>query len=134
MKKIEVKPNGHRRVYTEFTQPSLVQQQFKDECDVNKIIRKYNRGMPITHINRAMGRYMDLSSAPDYVDALNQVIQAQDAFQTLPSDLRKRFGNDPAQLLSFLGDSKNYDEAVKLGLVNPRQDAVGGGVQDAPKE
>ena len=41
---------------------------------------------------------------------------------TLPADLRKRFSNDPGQLLSFLENEDNRAEAIKLGLVNAPQD------------
>jgi len=34
----------------------------------------------------------------------------------LPSDVRKRFSNDPAELIDFLADKKNDEEAIKLGL------------------
>jgi len=37
---------------------------------------------------------------------------------SLPSKIRDRFGNDPSQLLSFLADSSNKDEAISLGLVS----------------
>ena len=46
------------------------------------------------------------------------VNQARDLFMSLDAEVRKRFGNDPAQLLDFLADNKNYDEAKKLGLVD----------------
>jgi phage internal scaffolding protein len=50
---------------------------------------------------------------------LNQVIAAEDEFMRLPADLRARFENDPAQLIEFLENLENKDEAIKLGLVNP---------------
>jgi len=40
----------------------------------------------------------------------------------LPADLRARFDNDPAQLIQFLENSDNKDEAIKLGLVNKPED------------
>ena len=38
----------------------------------------------------------------------------------LPSDVRSRFGNNPAELLDFLNDNSNYDEAIRLGLIHAK--------------
>lgn len=37
-------------------------------------------------------------------------------FDTLPSKLRLRFGNDPAEFLSFVEDPANDQEMIDLGL------------------
>jgi len=65
---------------------------------------------------RARGSFGDFTSYDDYHSSLNQIIEAQDAFEALPSSMRKRFGNDPGELLAFLEDPANNEEAVKLGL------------------
>jgi len=97
---------------------TLTQQHFKDECDINNILRQFN----ITGIlpeAPLSPRYGDFTGISDYHTALNQVIAAEDEFMRLPADLRARFENDPAQLIEFLENSDNKDEAIKLGLVNP---------------
>jgi phage internal scaffolding protein len=96
--------------------PGLAQQHFKDECDVNNILRKYQKTGLIDHVNRFQGDYADLSDVPDFQDSLNAVIDAQEAFMTLPSSIRKQFGNDPAAFLDFVHDPDNRDEMVKMGL------------------
>lgn len=119
MLKITKRPNGTLRVQHEFPDaPSKVQQQFKDEVDINRIMKKYSKGIPVTHLNRGAGFYADFSEVKDYASALHSLAKAQSSFMELPSKLRSRFGNDPAQLLDFLSDPSNRDEAVKLGLVN----------------
>ena len=35
----------------------------------------------------------------------------------LPAQMRSRFNNDPAELLKFIKDPANLDEAVKLGIL-----------------
>ena len=54
---------------------------------------------------------------------MNQIVAAQEAFNGLPAAVRKRFGNDPGQMLDFLDDPQNASEAVKLGLVDAPQDS-----------
>jgi phage internal scaffolding protein len=95
---------------------SLAQQHFKEECDINTILQKFN----ITGLlpeQTLSPRYGDFTGIGDYHTALNRVMAAQDEFEALPAQIRARFGNDPAQLIEFLQNSENRPEAEKLGLV-----------------
>ena len=96
---------------------TLTQQHFKDECDINNILRQFNITGQLPE-QTLSPRYGDFTGISDYQTALNQVIAAEDEFMRLPADLRARFENDPAQLIDFLEKSENKDEAIKLGLVN----------------
>jgi len=42
-----------------FTQPSLTRQSFKDECDVNQIVKRYTETGMINHIPRTKPQYGD---------------------------------------------------------------------------
>lgn len=97
--------------------PTMTQQQFKDEADINRLVDRFLRTGEVPPVDgRAM--YGDFIDVPDgYQAALNAVIEAQAGFDALPSKTRQRFNNDPAELLSFLQDPKNLDEAVELGLL-----------------
>jgi phage internal scaffolding protein len=97
---------------------TLTQQHFKDECDINNILRQFNVTglLPEAPLSP---RYGDFTGIGDYHSALNQVIAAEDEFMRLPAQIRSRFENDPAKLIDFLEKSENKDEAIKLGLVNP---------------
>jgi len=109
--------DGRKKVVTVNDEPSLTQQQFKEISDINRIMKKYHKGEMVNYLNRRPGVYGDFSKMPSYLDALNTVIDAQESFMTLPSAVRKRFDNDPGKVIEFISDSKNYDEAVILGLV-----------------
>lgn len=97
---------------------TLTQQHFKDECDINNILRQFNITglLPETPLSP---RYGDFTGITDYQSALNQVIAAEHEFMRLPAELRARFDNDPAQLIEFIENSDNKNEAIKLGLVKP---------------
>ena len=96
---------------------TLTQQHFKDECDINNILRQFNVTglLPEAPLSP---RYGDFTGISDYHSALNQVIAAEDEFMALPAQIRSRFDNDPAKLIDFLDNQENKDEAIKLGLVN----------------
>lgn len=100
-------------------EPSLAQQHFKDECDINNILRQFNITglLPEAPLSP---RYGDFTGIVDYHTALNAVIAAEDGFMTLPAELRAKFDNDPENLINFLNDESNKDEAVKLGLVDQK--------------
>lgn len=97
-------------------EPTLAQQHYKDECDINTILERFNvTGMlPQQPISP---RYGDFSGITDYHSALNAVMSAMEEFDNLPAQIRARFDNEPAKLIEFLEDENNRPEAEKLGLV-----------------
>lgn len=98
--------------------PSRTKQSFVAECDINNIIKTFKISGQITHMSAQAqkGSYQDLPEPQDFQESMNLVIAAQKAFATLPSQVRQRFGNDPAQFLGFMSDPANQDEMIKLGL------------------
>ena len=102
---------------------SMTQQQFKDECDVNNILSKYRKTGLITHLSKHKGEFGDFSSVTDYQTSLARLEQAHDSFQQLPSELRSKFHNDPKNLIEFLADPKNDEDAIKYGLkIKPKEE------------
>lgn len=91
------------------------QQHFRDETDINVLVQRFiNTGVPDAPPAPAMA---DFDQVFDYQSAMNTLIDAQKAFGALPSKIRTRFQNDPHQFLSFIHDSDNRDEAIRLGLI-----------------
>lgn len=111
------KPYGKRtRTPLIIDSASMTQQQFKRECDINHLLRKYQKTGMLEHVNKFQGDYSDLCDVPDYHTAMNKIVSANNAFNMLPSSVRKRFSNDPAQFLQFVSDESNSDEMIELGL------------------
>nr|QJB19828.1 MAG: internal scaffolding protein [Microvirus sp.] len=134
MKKITVDPKTKRvRVQTINDKPTKTQQQFQDAVNVNKIIEKYKRTGDRSFIESTKtGVYADTTMFKDYQSAKNKVIEADQAFLTIPSTIRERFQHDPQQLISFLADPKNKEESINLGL-RPKPAVVHeGGKKDEP--
>lgn len=95
----------------------MTQQQFADECDINNIMKRYQATGVITHVNGRQPEYGDFANPIEFQNGLNTVIEAQAMFDELPATLRDRFGNDPMQLLQFMADEGNLEEAIELGIV-----------------
>lgn len=106
-------------------EPSMTKQSFMAECDINNIIKAFSTTGQIAHINEkaAQGAYIDLPDAMEFQEALHLSMAAQASFDTLPSGIRARFENDPAQFLEFMADPRNGPEMVKLGLATERAQA-----------
>ena len=96
---------------------SETHQEFKDACDINKILKKYAGGAIGVHVARDPGAYRDLCPFESYQEMLNTVVEAQQSFEALPSEIRKRFANDPKYFLEFAQNPDNQDEMLKLGLI-----------------
>jgi phage internal scaffolding protein len=96
--------------------PTMAQQQFREECDINTIMERFGRtGELIAPIR--MPQYGDFDGVNDYHSAMNAIVEAQSAFDSLPAKVRARFSNDPAEFLEFVYNEENRDEAIRLGLV-----------------
>lgn len=116
------------RVRTQFEGETRTKGSLKDDSDINLIMKRFERTGILPQVGG--GRFEDLQEV-DYQTAMNLTIEAGQAFASLPARMRERFGNDPAQLLRFLEDPRNREEAVALGIVaKPDEVAVppaGGG-------
>lgn len=98
--------------------PSMTRQSEMESCDIHNILKQFSqRGFEeLVRQNAAAGQYADLTNLPDYQDALNTVMAADNAFAALPSQVRDRFGNSPQAFIEFLSNPDNQEEAVRLGL------------------
>lgn len=94
---------------------SLTKQSPKEECDVNNIVRKY-QSHGIYTVNPITPHYGDYFDGADFQRAQGYLVEAQNAFDDLPSKVRARFRNDPAYFFDFVNDPNNADELVSLGL------------------
>lgn len=92
-------------------------QSFKDECDINRIMSRYQVTGQLSpdHLNRGNPQYID-ATGYEYQEAMQTVIRAQTLFDQLPSSVRDTFDNDPAEFLVFAENPDNAPELLKMGL------------------
>lgn len=98
--------------------PGKTKQGDAKECDINFIMRRFERTGRLPDMIVKDPRYGDYSDVPTYQEALDIVRFAQKQFANLDPKLRSRFDNDASKFLEFCGDSKNEEEMEKLGLLN----------------
>ena len=113
-------------------EPTLAQQSFKEESDINYILERFNVTGELP-VRSAEPRYGDFLDSPvDYKSALDVVMNAQSSFNALPARVRARFDNDPMKFVDFVSDDKNRDEAYELGLLDAAAAAVSASADGAP--
>lgn len=96
---------------------SLTDQQYKAECSVEGIIKKFG----ILPQPTATPLHCDVSEYGDFNEALMRVENAKAEFMSLPSEIRQRFGNDPKVFFDFVTNSANLEELVRMGLAHKRE-------------
>lgn len=101
-----------------FEGSGLTKQSFKDECDINKIMAKFQKTGAINHYAKYAPQY-GVITQEDLQDALNVVADAETMFEELPAKLREKFQNDAGQFLEFVQNPNNLEEMRELGLAQP---------------
>lgn len=109
-----------RNVYTpgpEFSPGELMTKQaFKEQCDINFIVKQHASTGVWSHLNPVAPTYGDNTGAEDLQGSIQAVRDAQAEFDALPATVRALAGNNPVQLLEMLGDEDAFAELVAVGL------------------
>lgn len=102
--------------------PSRTQQHFKQECDINQIMAKYEKTGTVSHLAKYQGQYGDFAIIPDFHTAMDTMLAAQEMFMELPAKVRERFGNDAGEFVEFATKKENLDELREMGLAPKLQE------------
>lgn len=97
----------------------ITEQAHKDSADINKIIAKHGMDMiqKTAMLNQSEYQFDDIPGN-DFQEAMNIVTKASQSFESLPSQIRSEFNNNPALFLDFVQNPKNIDRMVSLGLAS----------------
>lgn len=107
---------AHRKITVDCSSPKLTEQHHAKACDINNIVAQFQK-TGIMPQSFKIPNYLDNTSTPDLVDVFYTVQEAQEAFLTLPSNIRKLMDNDPAQMERFMLNPENTDILKKHGLL-----------------
>lgn len=108
-----------QRVVAPHSVQVMTKQSHKDECDINRILKQYQRTGIITHVQSARPTYLDLPDAVDFQSSMETVLVGQEAFASLPAKVRAHFDNDPALFLEALVDPAQADQMREWGFLKP---------------
>lgn len=102
------------RVFAPSADDGRTKQAFREESEIKNIIKKYQR-TGLLEFRESNPTYQDLE-AIDFHEAMNIVTKAQEMFEDLPSSMRKRLGNDPAEFVDLVTNPARIEESIALGL------------------
>jgi hypothetical protein len=115
------KTNGAAVVYVD-TSPSMTRQEFRDECDINVLMSKYDAhviGGP-GNLGPMVPVYFDFADLPqDLMSYMEFMSGAEKAFMTLPAVVRKHFDNSALDFVAYASDPGNIAQMREWGLAAP---------------
>ncbi len=83
-----------------------------DECDINKIMARFEVTGTISHLAKFEGLYADFSDF-DFHAQTTKLTQGREIFDALPAELRREFGQSPAAFFEYVNDPENIEELRK---------------------
>lgn len=101
----------------EITPPrSRAKQGFRDDCDVNLIVKRHAQTGQLTHVNTRQPTYGDFTAETDLRSAIELVSQAEREFMALPASVRALCDNDPATFLHAMASEEGVHALAAAGL------------------
>jgi len=104
--------------------PGLTVQASKEEADINTLVRRFGlTGQMPQNVRVPLSG--DFTDALDFRDSLHAIMEAEKSFAALPAEVRRRFGNDPAEFVDFAtaldreGKLLHLEEMRSMGLAVP---------------
>lgn len=109
----------HQKVTSDPQGDSRTRQEFAAECDINTILKRFEKTGAVSHINPRRPQYLDLPGDIDFQVAMNVMADAERAFMSLPARVRSEFENDPQKFVLFAQNPENLPKLRELGLAKP---------------
>ena len=95
---------------------SVTEQSHLESTDINKIFHESNHSPEIL-IPESPPTFGDFSSVADFTEMQNRVADAISGFEKLPSETRAFFDHNPANLVEFMNNPDNAQDAIDMGLI-----------------
>lgn len=106
----------HDSVKKIFNLPSRTKQEFKSDCDVNEIIRRFTKHGTLPNTPATPPRFVDAANLPDLQGAMAIMIEAEKSFMALPAQVRKEFDNSPMAFVEYATKPENLDKLREWGI------------------
>lgn len=122
-----------KRVQVTFKNPSLTKQSFKQECDINTIVNRFQNTGQIPLQNNLEPQY---GNAPDLdlKTALDNVKNLHREFDDLPDYKKQIFNNNPTEYAEFLSQYEERPESFHSSFLDEPDTSVPKSTSDSLKE
>lgn len=90
-------------------------QAFKDQCDINKMLKKAQQTGSIAHIQKYPELiYGEFDGEFDLLTAHARIQRANEIFGELPSETRKEFDNNALEFVTWANNPENKGKLAEL--------------------
>lgn len=103
------------RVSVEFPEMGRTRQEFKKDCDINRILGQFRKTGTIAHLAKYQGQYGEFTEM-DFTEAMLFIKDTEEMFYSIPANIRAKFDNDPAKFVDFATDENNIAQMREWGL------------------
>lgn len=100
-----------------FTEESLTHQEFYEDTKTQNIINKYVRLGANPYLPASVGQFLDTTTISDFQTNMERFRAVSEYFESLPSDIRLQFRNDPKFFAQFASNPENKNALEELGLI-----------------
>lgn len=116
-----------RNITVDCSSPLITDQSSKKMCDINNIMKTYEKTGMLPNLKQKIPRYIDNTLIPSLEEAFRITESAFSDFQKLPAIVRKLMDNDPSKMENFIADPANKEILLKHGILIERK------AQEIPK-
>lgn len=96
--------------------PGRTKQSFKEEADINNIVKKHGRAAIQQQAALSIKQYGDYTEINEYQESLDLINTSNENFNKLPADVRKEFNNNAGEFLEFATNPDNAEKMYDLGI------------------
>lgn len=110
------------RPVVSFKKPSMTFQSEKDGTMIEAYLRKFRAtGFLGDPERKARAVYGDFTGIEDFQTIQQKMAALNEYFMSLPSNVRRFFGDEPGNYVSWITDPRNHQKAVDMGLLSVPQ-------------
>ena len=103
------------KIYEPEYKDGRTKQSFKDQCDINKILKKAAVKGGLSHVQKyPEAIYGEFDQDVDLLTARNRIAQADKIFMDLPAEVRREFNNDALAFIQYAGHPDNAGKLTEL--------------------
>ncbi len=88
-------------------------QSQKDECDINKLLERYQRDASLGHLEKYQGVYGNYADY-DFENHVTKIAEMNTIFEQLPAEVKRDFGQSTNKFFEFVTNPENENRLAEL--------------------
>ncbi len=88
-------------------------QSQRDECDINKLLERYQRDASLGHLEKYQGVYGNYANY-DFENHVTKIAEMNTIFEQLPAEVKRDFGQSTNKFFEFVTNPENENRLTEL--------------------